>query len=311
MAIDRTWISQELAAQNEKYKAFQNDYLICFLTGKSGKQWLPVFIPNDCIDSIKFLINPVIRTKAEIHPDNKFAFAQTGSNLFHGHGSNDFMIVCQNAQLKKNITATENRHYISTEFAKMDVPAHLRKEFFRILGHSEEINQNIYQNPTSSRILGPGEILSQIDREFSENNASSDVSSFEDRSKGKSITNSSSEGSSSEDSLEMKSREANSSCDGSPSEDSSKDKSKEEKSSRMIWPENVSNLIKDYFEEYINTESGRNPSKDEILNFIDTHNIQFLKDLNLNRQEQYRKLRIKIINTRNLYCKKFYRQHKL
>ena len=97
MAIDRTWISQELAAQNEKYKAFQNDYLICFLTGKSGKQWLPVFIPNDCIDSIKFLINPVIRTKAEIHPDNKFAFAQTGSNLFHAHGSYDFMIVGQNA----------------------------------------------------------------------------------------------------------------------------------------------------------------------------------------------------------------------
>lgn len=63
--------------------------------------------------------------------------------------------VCDNVTLtnKSIVTATKNRHRVSTMFALMDVPENDRQFIYKHLGHSEETNKNIYQTPLALKEL--------------------------------------------------------------------------------------------------------------------------------------------------------------
>lgn len=61
------------------------------------------------------------------------------------------------------MNATSMRHYVATEYALLDVSARDR-EFYKHMGHSESINENIYQYPPAVReIIHVGRVLGQMD----------------------------------------------------------------------------------------------------------------------------------------------------
>ncbi|XP_065661311.1 uncharacterized protein LOC136084687 isoform X2 [Hydra vulgaris] len=47
------------------------------------------------------------------------------------------------------LTATANRKKVSTLFAIMDLPPQDRELFYQHMGHSKDINQNVYQVPSA------------------------------------------------------------------------------------------------------------------------------------------------------------------
>lgn len=63
------------------------------------------------------------------------------------------------------LTATKNRHRVSTEFAMMDVPPSEREFVYRHLGHSENTNIHVYQAPLAVRELtAVGRRLQELDK---------------------------------------------------------------------------------------------------------------------------------------------------
>ena len=61
-------------------------------------------------------------------------------------------------------TATKMRHRISTLYAGLDVSENDRELFYRHMGHSREINKNIYQTPLAeAEILCVGDKLKNMD----------------------------------------------------------------------------------------------------------------------------------------------------
>ena len=70
-------------------------------------------------------------------------------------------IKLQNASL---INATNNRHRVSTLYASLNLPKHERQLFYTHMGHSEDINKDIYQAPLAiMSITRVGKQLMQID----------------------------------------------------------------------------------------------------------------------------------------------------
>ena len=47
----------------------------------------------------------------------------------------------------KTLTATANRHRVSTLYSMLDLPSEERQWFYKHMGHSENINQYRYQAP--------------------------------------------------------------------------------------------------------------------------------------------------------------------
>ena len=65
---------------------------------------------------------------------------------------------------KHFMTATKNRHRISTLYAAQDIPSIERNYFYDHMGHSDIINKTVYQNPAALReILCVGKTLISID----------------------------------------------------------------------------------------------------------------------------------------------------
>ena len=74
--------------------------------------------------------------------------------------------ICRNLNLKKRkvIIASNNRPRISTIFASLHVPEKDCALFYAHMGHSEEINRNIYQAPPAiQEIIEVGRHLLDID----------------------------------------------------------------------------------------------------------------------------------------------------
>lgn len=62
------------------------------------------------------------------------------------------------------LTATKNRHRISTIYASLDIPRNDGRFFYDHMGHSEQINKDIYQAPLAlMEVIKVGKSLKQID----------------------------------------------------------------------------------------------------------------------------------------------------
>ena len=73
-------------------------------------------------------------------------------------------IITQEAGLERRMNATGMRHFIATEYALLDVAPRDRELFYKHMGHSEAINENIYQCPPAVReITHVGKILANVD----------------------------------------------------------------------------------------------------------------------------------------------------
>ena len=120
------------------------------MTGKGNNHLVPVIIPEDTKEAMRLLSNPTARINAGVRDDNKYVFASLQSES-HASGWHIIHNICM--KLKdgledyKILTATSNRHRLSTLFAMLDLPKKDHDWFYKHMGHSADVNEAIYQAP--------------------------------------------------------------------------------------------------------------------------------------------------------------------
>ena len=152
-AENKRWIKQS-ALQNlpEEEKAMFEENLMCYIIGKR-KRLVPIIIPKDCVKGLKLLTDPQTREAAGVLPTNVYVFASTGLSTEHvkGHHCLRQMVTAAHdaTPLRKKhlLTATKQRHRLSTKYANLDLPEKEQELFFNHMGHSAEVNRNTYQHP--------------------------------------------------------------------------------------------------------------------------------------------------------------------
>ena len=80
-----------------------------------------------------------------MYESNNFLFAST--QLLNVSGLHAFKDICNKLNLQNSdlINATSNRHCISTVYASLDLPQQEKELFYSHMGHSEQMNKNVYQ----------------------------------------------------------------------------------------------------------------------------------------------------------------------
>lgn len=137
---------------------------IAYQAGKNLNQMVPLLIPNDCLPGLRQIANPGVRQDASVDKHNPFLFANTKKSCSHVKGWNAVKSVSVQAGIRQNITATSIRHRASTIYASLDVPESERQTFYQHMGHSQEINKNVYQAPLAvQEVTKVGKFLRELD----------------------------------------------------------------------------------------------------------------------------------------------------
>lgn len=129
---------------------------------------VPILIPKDTVGAMEMLADPDIRRTVGINASNIYAFPSTRNSEDHVSGWHAMHTICDMLPLKqpKNIKATANRRRVSTVFATLELTPSERQLFFKHMGHSGAINENIYQNPLAiEEITKVGKALLAIDKQ--------------------------------------------------------------------------------------------------------------------------------------------------
>ena len=146
-------------------KSLMNSLKVTYFVGKRN-QLVPLIFPKDSIKALKHLATTAYRTEAGIAKDNKYVFASTKNSDRHlsgWHALNGFCIKLNLSSTSK-ITATKNRHRMSTMYAMMDMSESEKQSFYKHMGHSQHTNEQRYQCPPSVKELTTvGKFCSYID----------------------------------------------------------------------------------------------------------------------------------------------------
>ena len=119
---------------------------------------------KDLIKILDVLSDQHMRLKCGIDAENKFLFASTGGSINHAQGYNCIRKVTADAGVTTNLTATKMRHRAATVFAGIEMPESERLLFYNHMGHSEDVNKNVYQCPPALKELTQVEsYLSSLD----------------------------------------------------------------------------------------------------------------------------------------------------
>ena len=121
-----------------------------FCFGIAGNRHLvPLIIPPDTVAALDMLASKECRKSCEIVGDNEYLFANTRASKDHTSGWHSLHRIMDKLQLKhpEKIKSTTNRHRLSTIMASMDLTEQDRESVYAHMGHSETINQTIYQAP--------------------------------------------------------------------------------------------------------------------------------------------------------------------
>lgn len=120
-----------------------------YLNGKGNHHMVSIFIPNDTIVAMTKLSDTEIRDRCGVLHTNQFVFASTKHSSLNFSGWHALQDVCKNLQLlhPELINATTNRHRTSTIYAGLEIPESERELFYTHMGHSADINKNVYQSP--------------------------------------------------------------------------------------------------------------------------------------------------------------------
>ncbi|XP_062573990.1 uncharacterized protein LOC134235837 [Saccostrea cucullata] len=130
--------------------------IVCAYLHSSKKlELVSVIIPDDCWKGLEMLKDVENRKLAGVHPKNKFIFANTENSLGHVNGWQSVHNICKNAEMKKNITATDMRHYVATYYESLDVSPEERDFFYKeTLGPFKIYKWKYLSVPTSCKING-------------------------------------------------------------------------------------------------------------------------------------------------------------
>lgn len=148
-------------------KALASKLKVGYQTGKGNQHLVPVLFPQDCAVGLQKLADNGIRKACGIAEENDYLFPTVrGGTTAHVSGWHAVKSVCDKLVLKnpEKVTATQNRHRVSTEFALMDLPMSEREYIYKHLGHTELVNKNVYQAPLAlQEIMVVGRRLQTID----------------------------------------------------------------------------------------------------------------------------------------------------
>jgi len=179
-AEENRWLTHERinTVGDWERKLFDN-MKITFQTGKGNNHLVPILIPEDVVGAMKKLSESDVHSMSNVSQHNSYMFPATQSSDSHVSGWHAVNCVCCDAQVEhpESLTATKIRHRISTLYAALDVSENERQLLYKHMGHSGNINQNIYQTPLAeAEILKVGSQLQLMNRHYAAGSASSVVS---------------------------------------------------------------------------------------------------------------------------------------
>lgn len=143
---------------------------LTYQAGKGDKHLVPVLIPRDVIAAMEQLSDPEVREQSDVLNSNIFMFPTTHKSTVHVNGWHSVNRTCRAAAIQdpSRLTATKQRHRVSTLYAGLDVNANDREAFYQHMGHSKEMNANVYQAPLAEKeIRLVGSHLLNMDKQTS------------------------------------------------------------------------------------------------------------------------------------------------
>ena len=174
-----TWFdSQRIEKLNDVDAKLFGQMKLTYQSGKGDKHLVPLLIPSDIVRAMELLADPEVREQSDVLSTNIFMFPTTHKSTIHVNGWHSVNRVCRAAQVDdpSKLTATKQRHRVSTLYAGLDVKASERSAFYEHLGHSAEINANVYQAPLAeSEVRLVGAHLLRMDAHGSEDAVGQDL----------------------------------------------------------------------------------------------------------------------------------------
>lgn len=145
-----TWINNRDVTEEDR--EILDTYAVTFLMGK-GMTLVPVIIPRVYEAACNALASEQNRKNAGVSPTNRFLFPYTEYSEDECIGYNEVRDVCQKVGIPV-VTATSMRHRAATSLWKMQgLTEEQLKRFVEYLGHSMDIDKNIYACPPALATL--------------------------------------------------------------------------------------------------------------------------------------------------------------
>ncbi len=161
------WIDhQRLQNVSAADKVLVNSLKIAYLAGKGNKHIVSLIIPNDAAKAMRYLSKSHIREIAGVAKNNTFLFASTQLSDVQFSGWHALKMICRQIDMEQPelVNWTNNRHRVSTIYAGLDVSEKDRDLFYKHMGHSAEMNRNVYQAPLAlSSVTRVGKNLLEIE----------------------------------------------------------------------------------------------------------------------------------------------------
>ena len=143
---------------------------ITYQTGKGSDHLVPVIFPPESIKAMRFLTDQEVRENVGIPDSNPCIFASTQNSLSHASGWHGISHILLRLHKKCAVNATKNHHLVAKILAKLELSEREKTLIYNHFGHSERINQNLYQvAPGSLQLKTTGQQLLQIQCSSSEN----------------------------------------------------------------------------------------------------------------------------------------------
>ena len=305
-AITDAWIDPNLVEKidDPMEKHLVENLKLAYQSGKGSRKMVPVLITEDTVELITKLLCE--RSNCQISEHNVYLFPNTGASLDHASGYHclkSIVDTCPSLKKPKLLIADKFRHRVSTMFAQLDLPDEQRHIFYSHMGHSETINKNVYQCPLAVReVTQVGKFLLNDDNRYVTNTKTGPqqgLDQLNSSENGEQITVD-------ETNIPLNEHEGevvvqtHAECILEVSESSGQTRHIEKKSGRNYtkWSEAESNLVKEYFKDYISdtTNNGRLPGKHEVLKFLEEvsilegyeNKIHLVKTKVFNEKKKYR-----------------------
>ena len=165
-ALNGEWIDRE-----ELPDEFNDETMfITYQTGKGSDHLVPVILPPESIKTMRFLTDKEVHKNVGTPDSNPYIFASTQNSPRHASGWHCINDILRRLYKKGAINATKNRHRVATILAKLKLSEQEKTLIYNHFGHSEKINQNVYQAaPGSLQLKRTGQQLLQIQCSSSEN----------------------------------------------------------------------------------------------------------------------------------------------
>lgn len=162
------WVNQDnvMKMRLEDRKLFSNMKVI-YQTGKGNNHLVPVLVPVDTVKGLDVLCDSAVRSSVGVLEGNEYLFPGLKLSAEHCSGWHSIKHICVLSGVKNDstITATKLRHYSSTRYATLEIPEADRPYFFKHMGHSQMVNETIYQAPPAeAEVTVVGRVLQDFDK---------------------------------------------------------------------------------------------------------------------------------------------------